>query len=110
MDVREAVESVKAVGRGTLDGLKEFWDDYGVVVIGFASAIGALAIHEHGFNDGYARGSRYGFTSGWDECDKVTTKTLQDNDPELATAARKIMREHTAETIDNLYPHAFDKK
>ena len=110
MDIREAVENAKAIGRSTLEGLKEFWDDYGVVIIGFASAIGVLAIHEHGFNDGYARGCRYGFTSGWDECDKVATKTLQDNDPELATAARKIMREHTAETIDNLYPHAFDKK
>ena len=110
MDVREAGENAKAVGCAALEGLKEFWDEYGVVVVGFASAIGALAIHEHGFNDGYARGERFGFTSGWDECDKVTTKTLQDNDPELATAARKIMREHTTETIDTLYPHAFGKK
>lgn len=109
MNGRQISANARAFGQGAIERIKEFWDDYSPVVIGVAIGLITLGVHEYGYKSGYTQGSHAGFTSGWDECDKVTTKTLQDHNPELANEARAIMREHSAETIANMYPTAFGK-
>ena len=109
MNGRQIAANARAFGQGALAGAKEFWDNYSPIVIGTVIGLITLGVHEHGYKSGYTQGSHAGFASGWDECDKVTTKTLQDHNPELANEARAIMREHCAETIANMYPTAFGK-